>query len=123
MKYLKRFNESNQYQYQKISWNEMNSLRNWDDIRKYSDKIVNYLKPKADYLNHKIVPLAIKGNTYNFLNIRIVLIGSQIELIIGVDEDEWFYVELNEITLETEESVEYKCDQLEGLFQLLENNI
>lgn len=122
MRYLKRFNESHQDQYQKISFDEMNSIRNWDDIRKYSDKIVNYLKPKA-YLYHKIIPLAIKGNTYNFLNIRIVLLDSQIELIIGVDQDEWFYVELNEVTSETEESVEYKCDQLEGLFQLLENNI
>lgn len=44
---------------------------------------------------------------------------------IQVDEDEWFYVKVDdEIASEDDFSIDfYKCDQLDGLFQLVKDKI
>jgi hypothetical protein len=131
MKYLKRFNESNQEAYQEVTYGEFTAEKEWDDIHQFSQKIIDYVKQITKYkedTNFQILTFKEANWTTHFmatyndesfsylLHVLDIVDPSQ-EITIGVDKDEWFYVEIRSFH---DQDGAYKCDQLEGLFQLLE---
>lgn len=123
MRHLKRFNESLQENYQEVTSSQFYSEEvDWDSIVNYSDKIVDYLKPKVDSLRSKIIK-PTRGNNFPQTRIEALnTIDADNELVIAVDKDEWFWVEIDKWSPHRL-TAHYKCDQLEGLFQLLQDKV
>ena len=126
MKYLKRFNENNQEAYQEVAYSEFTSEKGWDDIGQFSSKIIDYVNQITKYKEDThFQTLTFKEANWtanydkslgNLLHVLDIVDPSQ-EITIGVDKDEWFYVEIRSYH---DQDGSYKCDQLEGLSQLLE---
>jgi hypothetical protein len=125
MKYIRRFNESHQESYQEITYTgEFTSEeKEWDDIQRFSSAIIKYIKSiskkETDFNLLSFTNRTYSDTDTSSLNILYIQYPSN-EICIGVDKDEWFYVIVRNL-INSGEYVDgiYKCDQLEGLFQLL----
>lgn len=121
MKYLKRFNESVEKLYHWITFDE------WLDIRKTKviDMESNTIRLLDEYANNKW-GITNTGENIDSSKKSWRLNGpNQGEwVVIHEAPDEYFYVELSKRIIPTEVYLlqqHFMCDQLEGVFKLLDN--
>lgn len=134
MKHLKKFNES----YDSVS----NSMiffedKDWAQIDYYESRILDYLKSANYPVSHEI-KVHDFGNKVQMLHVTSAnhiilktLSGHRwavppMEVGIAVDSDEWFYVEITSNSAKASSNSKtyyYKCDQLEGLLELLKDKV
>lgn len=135
MKHLKRFNES----YDIVNGIIFFEDKDWSKIEDYKWEIFDYLESANYPIRHKILIHDFGHNSVQMLHItstkHIILkspisgstrIAPPIDVAIAVDSDEWFYVELTSNTnkpLSTTKTNYYRCDQLEGLLELLKDKV
>jgi hypothetical protein len=141
MKYIRRFDES--YGYDPTDGMVFYEDKDWAKIEDFRWRILDYLESNnypvkhkiENYGDNKIQMLYITSTNYMFIKTlsspRLEL--TPMEITIAVDSDEWFYVELtsNEkrpfdkkyLSTVTTKTNHYKCDQLEGLLELLKDKV
>lgn len=104
--------------YQKITAPEF--FMNQDaDIKEYSGRISRWL---SDNKGEYVFTLEFFNNLVIINFIKNSKNSSYFKISFYADKDEWFYVkiqdEITDVTIEY-----YKCDQLDGLFQLIKDKI
>lgn len=122
MIYLKEYKEYSYYQ--EITAQEF-FIHEDADIKEYFNRISRWLLDNKGEFEvtidlrqsfHSPFKNIIMINYKNIFNFRIFLY---------VDKDEWFYVKIeDEISIEDNGPIEYyKCDQLDGFFQLIKDKL
>ena len=124
MKHLKRFNESESSEfYEKITSHVF-----WEEIKDRNPlgrNFISFTEKERDYItdiSEKYLKKCTIENSYQ--DDWIFILYGVYEIIITRDSDEWYYVKVEELVPEDERGgyrAYYKCDQLEGLSKLFED--
>lgn len=112
MKYIKKFNESTNEYYFEIT--ETMYLRAYG-VNITSD-IINKINVDTEKysidIDNEFGSNRVDDTQFNGIDISSI---KRVEVYIYMSEDEWFYVSI------VVDDTYYKCDQVEGLLQLLKN--
>jgi hypothetical protein len=92
-----------------------------DNITKYYNKIFRWLLDNKGRFKVEVEKIVtIKSEEFLRIELKNVF---WVRILIGIDKEEWVYVKIeDEIAIEDDGPIDYyKCDQLEGFFQLIKD--